>query len=154
MKSIINQMVGRDLAELFPRVPHLPGEPILTLESLRAGKTALAANLVLRRGEIMGIAGLVGAGRTSLLRAVFGLAPVISGAIRIHHFKGGYAPPGRGLPGGWFSERGPQVRGAGTFAARLKTTSAIRRSGGTLVLVGCGSKSGVPRWLAGSSDYA
>ncbi len=93
MKSIINQMVGRDLAELFPQVPHLPGEPILTLESLRAGKTALAASLILRRGEILGIAGLVGAGRTTLLRAVFGLAPVISGAIQIHHFKGGYAPP-------------------------------------------------------------
>jgi ribose transport system ATP-binding protein len=93
MKSIIKLMVGRDLAELFPRVPHEPGAPILALEGLRIRKTASPASLVLRRGEILGIAGLVGAGRTTLLRAIFGLAPVISGLIRVHHDEGGYAPP-------------------------------------------------------------
>ena len=70
-----------------------PGEPILVLEELRVWKTASPASLVLRRGEILGIAGLVGAGRTTLLRALFGLAPVVSGLIRIHHFEGGYASP-------------------------------------------------------------
>ncbi len=93
MKSIITQMVGRDLDELFPHVPHVPGEPILVLDELCPRKKASAASLVLRRGEIFGIAGLVGAGRTTLLRAVFGLAPVVSGRIRIHRFEGGYATP-------------------------------------------------------------
>jgi ribose transport system ATP-binding protein len=93
MKSIIKLMVGRDLAELFPRVPHQPGEPILALDELRIWKTAGPASLVLRRGEILGIAGLVGAGRTTLLRALFGLAPVISGQIRVHHHQGGSAHP-------------------------------------------------------------
>jgi ribose transport system ATP-binding protein len=93
MKSIITLMVGRDLAELFPRVPHEPGEPILALEGLRIWKTASPASLVLRRGEILGIAGLVGAGRTTLLRGLFGLAPVISGLIRVDHHEGGHAPP-------------------------------------------------------------
>ena len=94
MKSIITQMVGRDLDELFPRVPHEPGEPILVLGRVCAsGRPASPASLVLERGEILGIAGLVGAGRTTLLRAMFGLGPVVSGRIRIKHFKGGYAPP-------------------------------------------------------------
>ncbi len=95
MKAIITLMVGRELDELFPHVPHTPGEPILALENLRVWKTGDPANLVVRRGEILGIAGLVGAGRTTLLRAVFGLAPVVSGQIRVHHLAGGHAAPRR-----------------------------------------------------------
>jgi len=94
MKLIINQMVGRDLDELFPHVPHEAGEPILVLDEVCARKTANPASLVLRRGEILGIAGLVGAGRTTLLRALFGLGPVVSGRICIKAFEGGYATPG------------------------------------------------------------
>jgi ribose transport system ATP-binding protein len=93
MRSIITQMVGRELDELFPRVPHSAGDPILVLDALRVWKTAGPASLVLKRGEILGIAGLVGAGRTTLLRALFGLAPVVSGLIRIHHHEGSYASP-------------------------------------------------------------
>jgi ribose transport system ATP-binding protein len=93
LQSIIAHMVGRNLDELFPRIPHEPGEPILTLEEFRGKKTARPANLILRRGEILGIAGLVGAGRTTLVRAIFGLAPVVSGTVRVGHHTGGYAPP-------------------------------------------------------------
>ena len=93
LQSIIAHMVGRNLDELFPRVPHEPGEPILELERLRSRKTARPADLTLRRGEILGIAGLVGAGRTTLVRAVFGLGPVVSGTVRVGHHTGGYAPP-------------------------------------------------------------
>jgi len=94
LKSIITHMVGRDLDELFPRVPHAPGEPILELTDLCVRKTARPASLVVRRGEIVGIAGLVGAGRTTLLRAVFGLEPIASGRVRVHEFEGRSAPPG------------------------------------------------------------
>jgi ribose transport system ATP-binding protein len=93
LQSIIAHMVGRNLDELFPRVPHESGEPILTLEKFRGKKTARPAHLSLRRGEIMGIAGLVGAGRTTLVRALFGLGPVVSGTVRVGHRAGGYAPP-------------------------------------------------------------
>jgi ribose transport system ATP-binding protein len=93
LKSIITHMVGRELDELFPRVPHAAGEPILVLEDFRSRKTARPANLVLARGEIVGIAGLVGAGRTTLLRAVFGLEPVVSGRVRVRHVSGGHAKP-------------------------------------------------------------
>ena len=87
-------MVGRDLTELFPRVPHEAGEPILVLEGVRVWKTASPASLVVRRGEIVGIAGL-GRERAAprFLRALFGLAPVVSGLIRVHHHEGGHALP-------------------------------------------------------------
>jgi len=84
---IIEWMVGRKLEELFPRLPHEPGEAVLEMESLGAPGVR-SASLTLRRGEILGVAGLVGAGRTELLRAVFGLAPITTGRIRIGMVQG------------------------------------------------------------------
>ncbi len=93
IKSIITHMVGRDLDELFPRVPHAAGDPILELANVCVRPRARPASLSLRRGEIVGIAGLVGAGRTTLLRAVFGLGPILSGRVRVRDVVGGIAPP-------------------------------------------------------------
>ena len=70
-------MVGRALDELYPHGARAAGEPILELDGLVPG----AATLTLRRGEILGIAGLLGAGRTRLLRAIFGLEPVRGGRV-------------------------------------------------------------------------
>jgi ribose transport system ATP-binding protein len=70
---VIESMAGRRLAEAYPRVPHQPGEPLLELSDWSGERLPHAASLTLRRGEILGIAGLVGAGRTELLRSVFGL---------------------------------------------------------------------------------
>ncbi len=81
--EILREMAGRDLGEFFPRVPHEAGEAILVLDSLTGRELPQEANLVLHRGEILGLAGLVGAGRTELLRAVFGLAPVRRGEVRL-----------------------------------------------------------------------
>ena len=93
LSAIIGHMVGRDLDELFPRVPHLAGEPILELEGFLPKGRTRPANLVLHRGEILGVAGLVGAGRSRLVRSVFGLAPVASGKVRVAHVVGGRATP-------------------------------------------------------------
>jgi ribose transport system ATP-binding protein len=93
LKSIIGHMVGRDLDALFPHVPHRPGESILELRALRTSRRAPPVSLALRRGEILGLAGLVGAGRTRLLRAIFGLEPIVSGRIRVVHCIGGSASP-------------------------------------------------------------
>jgi ribose transport system ATP-binding protein len=83
IERIIALMVGRSLEEMFPHVPHQPGEPLLALDSLAGHPLPLKAELTLHRGEILGIAGLVGAGRTELLRTIFALAPVRCGRIKI-----------------------------------------------------------------------
>jgi ribose transport system ATP-binding protein len=93
LRSIIAAMVGRNLDELFPRVPHTPGDPVLEIDGLRVRKSAKTVGLTLRRGEILGIAGLIGAGRTTLVRSIFGLGQVVAGRVRVHQFTGGYASP-------------------------------------------------------------
>ena len=88
LSTIIAQMVGRELNELFPRVPHEVGEPVLELNALAGRTLPRRAALTVHRGEIVGIAGLVGAGRTELLRAVFGLDAVRSGRIIVRGVSG------------------------------------------------------------------
>jgi len=81
--EIISMMVGRSVDELFPAVAHTPGDVLLSLEGLSGVKSPQDVTLTVRRGEILGIAGLVGAGRTELLRCVFGLDRVRRGAVRV-----------------------------------------------------------------------
>lgn len=78
-EEIISLMVGREVTELYPRVDREPGEVILRAEHLCGYESPHGVHLELRRGEILGIAGLVGAGRTELLRCLFGLDPLRSG---------------------------------------------------------------------------
>ncbi len=81
--EIVSLMVGRNVDELFPTVPHTPGDVVLSLEMLCGQKAPRDVSLQLRRGEILGIAGLVGAGRTELLRCLLALDPVRTGTVRI-----------------------------------------------------------------------
>jgi ribose transport system ATP-binding protein len=91
--QIIQLMVGRELSEQFPRVPHQTGEPILELNDLTGIQLPRGVTLTLHRGEILGIAGIVGAGRTELLRAIFGLDPIRQGRVTIKSFRGSKASP-------------------------------------------------------------
>ncbi|MFO8012891.1 MAG: sugar ABC transporter ATP-binding protein [Phycisphaerae bacterium] len=92
--EIIRLMVGRDLEEMYTRVPHEIGEPVLDLAGLTGEEMPVGADLRLRRGEICGIAGLIGSGRTELVRAVFGLDPVASGEVRVRGLScTGWGPP-------------------------------------------------------------
>lgn len=88
--QIISMMVGREIAQLFPKVPHKVGEPIVHVENLCGRQLPVDVSFELRRGEILGIAGLVGAGRTELIRTMFALDSVRSGGIRI---AGSRPPP-------------------------------------------------------------
>jgi ribose transport system ATP-binding protein len=93
--EIVRMMAGRRIDQLFVRSPRDPGEVLLELDGLEGVVLPRRASLVLRRGEVLGIAGLVGAGRTELLRSVFGLDPVRSGKVRLGAFLGPASPARR-----------------------------------------------------------
>ncbi len=83
LKHIIRMMVGREMKDIYPsRQPKL-GEPLLEIKDLAGRDKPRSASWTLRRGEIYGIAGLVGAGRTETLRACFGLDPIVQGSLTI-----------------------------------------------------------------------
>ncbi len=82
--TIVSMMVGRDVENLFPTVPHCPGEPWVKIQELTGFPYPKKINIELRRGEIFGIAGLVGAGRTELIRTVFGLDHLLTGSVSVN----------------------------------------------------------------------
>lgn len=81
--EIIRMMVGREVEDLYPRVPHEPGEVLLDIRDLSGRRKPDRVSLEIRRGEILGLAGLVGAGRTEFLRVLFGLDPIRNGSVRL-----------------------------------------------------------------------
>ncbi len=83
---IINRMVGRDMNNRFPRKENVPGDVVLKVKDFTSPdpKSFKNVSFDLRKGEILGVSGLVGAQRTELMEAIFGLRPVISGSIWLH----------------------------------------------------------------------
>jgi ribose transport system ATP-binding protein len=86
--QIVGAMVGRDVDRLYPRSARRRGEPLLELDAFGPGQV----EFTLHRGEILGIAGLLGAGRTRLLRSIFGLDTVRSGRVKVGAWSGRPAP--------------------------------------------------------------
>jgi len=82
--TLIRMMVGRELKESFPKRPVPPGREALRVEHLSRRGVLHDISFSLREGEIVGLAGLVGAGRTELARAIFGADPKDSGRIYIY----------------------------------------------------------------------
>lgn len=91
-EAIVNHMVGRQVDELYHRSPRTPGEIVLESNELSSPPNLLSASLQLRRGEVLGLAGLIGAGRSDFLQTVFGLSPIKSGDLRVALFSGNPAP--------------------------------------------------------------
>lgn len=81
LDRIIEMMVGRSLDEVFPQVPHEQGEVVLRARGVRGPHLLQEASFELHAGEIFGIAGLVGAGRTELLRVLQGLTSAEAGSF-------------------------------------------------------------------------
>jgi ribose transport system ATP-binding protein len=81
---MIRMMVGRDIDRLARRPSHPPGDVVLAVDGLRTpAHPAHAVSLEVRAGEIVGIAGLVGAGRTELLTTLFGVTPAVAGSVTV-----------------------------------------------------------------------
>jgi ribose transport system ATP-binding protein len=93
--EIVAMMVGRQVAELYPKSKRKRGELVLEVEDLAGAEKPESASLKLHRGEVVGIAGLIGAGRTELLRSLFGLNPVRSGRIKLGVYQGPASPAQR-----------------------------------------------------------
>lgn len=81
MDQIITNMVGREIKEKFPRVECPRGEKVFEVRHLNAGRLVRDVSFSVYAGEIVGIAGLMGAGRTETTRAIFGVDPRTSGEI-------------------------------------------------------------------------
>ncbi|MDP4183159.1 MAG: sugar ABC transporter ATP-binding protein [Bacillota bacterium] len=83
---IISKMVGRDLTNRFPERTNVPGEVLLKVENLSSPfpKSFKNISFELRKGEVLGIGGLVGAQRTELIEALFGLRSILQGGIYIN----------------------------------------------------------------------
>ena len=96
--ALVRAMAGHAVDDVRRAVRTL-GDPVLTVRELGGARLPRRANLTLHRGEVLGIAGLVGSGRTELLRAIFGLDEVRSGEVRVRAMAG-RASPGRRLADG------------------------------------------------------
>ena len=83
--QIIKYMVGRDLSQRFPPKDNVPGEMVMEVKNLSSARprSFRDVSFTLKRGEILGIGGLVGAQRTELVESIFGLRPVESGEVYI-----------------------------------------------------------------------
>ncbi len=81
--GLVRMMVGRELKELFSRSRHEAREAALEVRGLTRAGEFKGVDLTLRRGEVVGLAGLIGAGRTELAQAIFGVRPVDSGEVLV-----------------------------------------------------------------------
>ncbi|MXX52203.1 MAG: sugar ABC transporter ATP-binding protein [Chloroflexi bacterium] len=81
--TLVRLMVGRSLEEIFPQTDHAQGELRLSAEGIATDSILDGVSLRLHAGEILGIAGMVGSGRTELARALFGADPLTQGEVRL-----------------------------------------------------------------------
>jgi len=81
--DVVRMMVGRELGEMYPKTDVVMGDVVLRVEGLARAGVLHDISFELRRGEIVGMAGLVGAGRTDLARALFGIDPIDRGQVWI-----------------------------------------------------------------------
>lgn len=93
--EMVSLMVGREISDLYPRSERSPGDVLLELDELAGKVRPERSSLRLRRGEVVGIAGLNGVGRTELLRVIFGLDAIRSGRVRVGSYEGSATPARR-----------------------------------------------------------
>src|SRR6185436_12708965 len=83
LDHIVTLMTGREVKDLYPRTVHEPGTVVLEVKAAASAPRLKRASLQVRAGEIFGLAGLIGAGRTDLLRTIFALDDIDAGEVCI-----------------------------------------------------------------------
>lgn len=102
-EDLVRLMTGRVIEQIFPDIRFRPGGPILEVEHLTtAGGAVNGVSLHVRRGEIVGLAGLVGSGKSEVARACFGLVPISGGRVAFAGEPVTGLPPRRMLERGFF----------------------------------------------------
>jgi len=82
--NMVRLMVGRDVSRFYQRTPHTPGEQVATISQLRTSTFPVQqVSFQLRAGEVVGLAGLVGAGRSEFLGTLFGVTPAVGGSMQV-----------------------------------------------------------------------
>ena len=86
IKTLVEEMVGRPLDRMFPEIPPpSPSAPLIEVEGLTSAEGAFAdVSFSVRPGEVFGVAGIVGAGRTELMRAISGADPIAAGRVKVN----------------------------------------------------------------------
>jgi ribose transport system ATP-binding protein len=112
--ELIRMMVGRSLEDQYPKRKTDPGEEILRVEGLTRDGVLKDISFSLRRGEVLGIAGLMGSGRTALARAIFGVDEFHAGKIEVH-----------GVPERFKSPRHAISRGLGFLTEDRKSQGLV-----------------------------
>lgn len=100
MSTVIQLMVGRELADQHRATGQGTAEEVLRVSGLNRGKVIRDVSFSLRKGEILGMAGLMGAGRTEVARAIFGADPIDSGEIIVHGKQRKIASPAEAVANG------------------------------------------------------
>jgi ribose transport system ATP-binding protein len=146
IEAIVTLMVGQPLGELFPPSARIAGEPVLRVTGLTGVSKFHEVSFTLHRGEVLGIAGLVGAGRTELIRAIFGLDPIRRGEVTVGSWTGAGTPVQRWKQGAGLLSEDRSHEG---LATPLSIADNITMNLGTDVGIG-GFVS--PRLLAAAAD--
>jgi len=126
MSDLIRLMVGREVEELFPKTAVTPAKELIRVKNLNRKKTLHEISFSARAGEIIGLAGLIGSGRTELARAVFGADPPDSGEILIEGRQVHVSSPAEAIRAGigYLSEDRKLVSLALSMSVRANLTLA------------------------------
>jgi rhamnose transport system ATP-binding protein len=98
--AVVAQMVGREVSDLFPKLPATIGDVVLEVQGLQSPGVFHDVSFVVRSGEIVGLAGLVGAGRSEIARAVFGVDRYTAGSVRVNGQPVPPSDPGAAIASG------------------------------------------------------
>ncbi len=147
--ELVSLMAGRNVTELFPRSQRARGAALLEVRELSGKRLPKRASLTLHRGEVVGIAGLVGSGRTELLRAIYGLDARVAGQVLVNGTSVAPAPVELARRKvGFLSE---DRKGEGV-AEGLSIAENVSLSGGALGPLGLSlparSRAAAARWIS------
>lgn len=97
LDQIIHWMVGREMKDIYPEKKSQPGEVAVKVRGLRGKRKPSSVDLDLKKGEILGLAGLIGSGRTETARALFGLDTIEAGVVELSGLDKTHRTPGQRL---------------------------------------------------------